>query len=417
MAKRNYIAKYNRVAFSLETAETAINTEQTLDSTLDALNLGSLPLPERRREDDVEEMTGYEERTKLYNLGRTVEWNIESDRMTPAVALLLCGYALGEVDSAAAGGGKKHTITPTSDMDPKTFTAMCYFGKQVYLNRYASLAVNTVSMTFEKDSFVKVSGQCLGTGKVSTDRTRETVEALDKATEILVSTAVLDDDYLNVNEVKAELSTGVWYDVTVTGCSGTAISITAPGDTSTLINYDCTYRTDEAWSTFPSTVVEDTARLRVSDLGVVVGGTWDGTNFKGGRTLSKELKTVSWDLNNNLEVSFTPGAATGDYANDIERGGRDQTVRISRKMYDAIFEQYVEDGDTLGIHLKCEGVEYEDGHKYTVEFIFPAVGLKEVRPGIDGRKLSEDIELLVLEDATYGSVRVIVKNEVASCAA
>ena len=156
--------------------------------------------------------------------------------------------------------------------------------------------------------------------------------------------------------------------------------------------------------------------MRVAQACLHLGGNWDGTAFVGGRQLAADLTSFEYSLQNNLEVKFTP-CAGGSFAGRAFRSGRNQTIKINRKMRDMLLQQYMASNEYLGLHLLCEGAEFDTSHHYTLELIFPRLGILASPIATDGKLVAEAGDLQVLEDATYGSVIARVKNLVSAYAA
>jgi hypothetical protein len=132
--------------------------------------------------------------------------------------------------------------------------------------------------------------------------------------------------------------------------------------------------------------------------------------------VTSEISQIDWDFNNNGSCQFVPGAG-GDYAGRYQRTGRTQKVSISREFREYIMQQHITDNDTFGLYLKAEGALYDGTYKYQAEIIFPKCGVLKSEPGVNNKRLSENVELQVLEDDTYGSVIVQVQNKVDKYAA
>ena len=64
-----------------------------------------------------------------------------------------------------------------------------------------------------------------------------------------------------------------------------------------------------------------------------------------------------------------------------------------------------------------KGDEFDTGHKYTVELVFPQLGVLSAPLSTTNKRVAEAGDLQVLEHATYGSVIARVKNLVATYAA
>ena len=427
MNTRSYMATHDLVAVSAYAKETAINTEQTLDLTVLAA-LGDVINLEYRRESNESEATGKEEPDSIYNLGALANGAFNFEKAQPQHFAFLSAYALGAIASIAAGSGYQHTITPIDgDLDEDrslpSFTAAQRYGKTVLKRRFASMFVDALTATFARDAWCKLTGSLKGTGKKTDNVYEETVNSyIDETTLTLAVNAVegatAGDRLNNVQRIKVELASGVWTDVAfsaVSAATPAAITIVAPGATHTLKNFKVLYIPAESgWMTFPARVNE--TPLRVSEMTLKVGGTWSGTLFEGGRELQAELKSVEWSFNNNLAVEFVPGAG-GSYASRAIRGGRAQKIKLDREFREFIMQQHMEDNDTLGLYILAEGAIYDSPHKYQVEIIFPKVGVLNAPISVDGKRLGEAGDLQVLEDDTYGSVIVKVKNMQATYAA
>ncbi|MBW1777098.1 MAG: hypothetical protein JRJ54_05820 [Deltaproteobacteria bacterium] len=417
---RSFRATQNLMAVSAAAKETAINTPQTLDLSLlvameDVLNI------EQRRENNADELTGKEEPDTVYDLGGMAAGNFTFNKAQPQHFAFLLAYALGSISTAAAGTGYQHTLTPMSgdedaDRSLPSFTAAQRYGQTVLKRRFSSMFVDSFTATFAKDAWVKLTAALKGTGKVDSNIVEETVSALDNATQLtLAANAVQGADAQtrldNVQRIRAYYD-GAWREVTYTAVSAdtpAVITITSLGGGGVQsIDYKVLYiPTEAAWATFPSRVVE--TPLRVAQMTLIMGGTWDGSAFNGGRELSAELSSVEWSYQNGLEIEFVPGA--GDtYAARCFRPARSQTLKLNREFRENILQQHIADNDTFGFYVLAEGAVYDSPHKYQVELIFPKVGVLTSPISVDGKRLAEAGDLAVLQDDTYGSVIAKVKN-------
>ena len=159
--------------------------------------------------------------------------------------------------------------------------------------------------------------------------------------------------------------------------------------------------------TFPARVSE--TPLRVAEMTVKLGGAWSGSAFEGGRELDAEIRSIEWAFNNNMEIEFVPGAGDS-YASRAFRPARTQTIKLDREFREYILQQHIDDNDDFGVYILCEGDIYDTPHKYQVEIIFPKVAVLNAPLNVDGKRVAEAGDLTVLEDDTYGSVIVNVKN-------
>jgi len=408
------------IAVSAGSAETAINTFQTLDLSLLA-DINNIISRTPRRESNKDEATGKEEADTIYDLGKTSALPLSFEKAQPQHFAFLYAYGLGAAAASAAGSGVLHTITPI-DGDLETarsqpsFTAAQRLGKTIVRERYASMFINQVTASFAKDSFCKVSGEAVGTGKFDASVVEESITAADDVTTLTlaangVAGATAAERLDAIHQIKVELASGVWTEVefsAVSSATPAAITITAPAATSGDVTYKVLYApTEETWMTFPARVAE--TPLRVSELTFRIGGKWNGTAFVGGREMGAEINSIEHNLANNGNVEYTPGAG-GSYATRYFRDGREQTLVLDREFRDYILQNYMDTNETFGCRILAEGLEFDTGHKYGVELIFPKLGVLEAPISVNGKRLGEKGDMTVLQDDTYGSIIVKVKN-------
>jgi hypothetical protein len=417
---RSIRANHGIVAVSAYTKETAINTAQTLDLSLLAA-VGDIINTDPRRESNKDEMTGKEEADTIYNLGRTAAVTFNFPKAQPQHFAFLYGFALGVVASSAAGDGYLKTITPISgDLDEArslpSFTAGQRTGKTIGKERYCSMFVNGVTSAFSRDEFVKITGDIVGTGKYDASVVEESISAAENVTSLTLaangvagSTAAERLDA--IHQIRAELASGVWTEVAfsaVSAATPAVITITAPGAGTDVRTFKVLYApTEAAWMSFPARVSE--TPLRVSELTFKIGGKWNGTAILGGRELGAEINSIEHKLMNNGKVEFVPGGG-GAYASQYFRDGREQTLSLDREFRDYIIRNYMDTDETFAASILAEGAEFDTGHKYGVELIFPKLGILKAPVSANGKRLAEKGDLIVLEDGTYGSVIVKVKN-------
>jgi hypothetical protein len=415
---KNFLAVNDLIAVSANLKEAALNTEQTLDTSLlvavsDMLNL------EPRREDNSTELTGKEEPDAIYDLGALSSWSYNFAKAQAQHFALILAYALGLSTPSAWGTGFKHAILPTNSMSNPSLTAAMRLGKTIGKRLFASLFVDTVKASFKKDSWASLTGGMKGTGKYTNSVITEIVNAAYNAASLtLAASGVAGGDAAtrldNVHRIRCVVpATGEWKEVAFTAVSGATpaiITITSPGGVGTMINYEILYSPVEAaWGTFPARVSEPP--LRVTDLVMTLGGKWSGAAFLGGRTLSDEIESIDYNLNNQMQIEYRPGG-TGSYASYALRQGRQQSLALSRQMRDWILQQEIKDNEVLGVYMKATGPEFEAGKNYFVEMIFPRCGVLKAPVSVNSKTLAEAGDIKVMQDDTYGSVIVNVGNKV-----
>lgn len=419
---RNYLANYNLLAVSANNKETALNTERSLDTSLliDRSNILQL---NKRRENNESELTGKEEPDTVYELGSLSEGTLDFPKAQAQHFTFGLAYGLGTVSTASWGTGYRHTITPTSNIDNPTFTAAMRIGKTIFKRRFASNVIDTLTATFEKDAWAKLSLGIKGTGKYTDNVTTESVQANYNATTLTLasnavhgSTAEVRLD--NVHRIRVRVpTTNEWQEVTYTAVSGATpavITINPPGGAATSTTYEVMYvPTEPAWCTFPSRVIEPP--LRTAGLVLVIGGTWNGASFVGGRTLSAEIESAEYSLNNQMLVEFRIGG-NDTYANYILRQGRMQTLKLNREARDFILQRHMIDNEYFGVRINAVGAEFESGKNYSVDLVFPRCNVLKAPLSVNGKVIAEAGDITVLEDDTYGSVRAQVANKVATYA-
>ncbi len=421
---RSHRSTFNLLAVSAALMEVALNNEQPPDTTI-VCDRGDIIDLETRRETNSEDQTGTEEATKIEDLGATSKGSFTFNKAKPGDFAFIYGFGLGNVSTVGAGSGYEHTILPIdgdieSDRSMPSFTAAQRFGKTVLKRLYASMFINSVTSTFEKDSFVKLKADISGTGKYEKTVDEETVTGTKDATTVTLAAngvqgLTASERLGNVQAIRVELETGVWSEVeysAVSDANPAEITITAPSAESDACEYKVLYMpTEPAWATFPARV--DESALKVSEMQLTVGGKWNGTTFEGGRPVNAELSSIEHTLNNNMEISFTAGG-NATYASKAWRDGRDQKLSCNKEFRDNILQQYRDSNETFGLRILVEGAEYSAGNKFTVELIFPLIGVLSAPLSVDGKKMAEAGDLAVLENETYGSVIVKVKNQVSS---
>jgi hypothetical protein len=382
---RNYLANYDQLVVSANLKETALNTEQDLDTSMLVAMATILGL-DPRRESNADELTGKEEPDSVYDLGSLTGGDMNFDKAQAQHFGFGYSFALGVSTPAEWGEGFQHVITPAEGLTLPSFTAAMRIGKTIFKRRFAGMHVDQLTATFAKDSWAKLALALKGTGKNSSNIAKETVEAAYNATSLTLATSGVQgltaaERLDNVHHIRVKVpTTEEWVDVVFTAVSDATpavITIVAPGGVATATDYEIIYSpTAVAWETFPQRVSEPP--LRVTDLIVNLGGKWDGTDLLGGHVLAEEIESIEHVLNNQLLVEFRVGG-TGSYANYAVRQGRMQTIRLNRQARDYILQQKMTDNEYFVVYMKATGAEFEaavveppePAHNYFVEVVFP----------------------------------------------
>lgn len=420
---KNYLANYNLLAVSANSRETALNTFKDLDTSM-LVSMSNILSLVPRREDNADEANGKEEPDTIYDLGNFSDLPLDFEKAQAQHFAFAYAYALCSIASSVWGTGYEHLITPTTSMLSYGFTASQRIGQMIRKMRCASMFMDTVKSTFAKDSWAKLNCGVKGTGKFEDNTYKETVTAAYNATSLtLAANGVQGSDAAtrldNVHQIRVKVpTTEEWVEVVYTAVSAATpavITIVAPGGVATSTSYEILYiPTEPAWCTFPSRVTEPP--LRVTDLVLKLGGKWNGSSFLGGRTMDAELNSVEHNLNNQMVIEYRVGGI-GTYANYAMRKGRVQTLTLNREMREHILQQKIKDNEYFGAYMKATGAEFETGKNYYVEFVFPRCNVLKAPVSVNDKILAEAGDLTVLQDDTYGSLRVKVGNKVATYAA
>ena len=425
---RSWRSTHNLLAVSANNQETAINTVQTLDASM-LVAMSAMANLEPRRESNADELSGNEEPDAIYDLGNLATIPLPFAKAQPQHLAFIFAYALGTVSTAGAGtGGYEHTITPISgDVDAyrsvPSFTAAFRYGETVLKRLFASMFIDNFTATFARDDWIKIEAQAKGTGKITTNITEETLAALDNVTSITLDSngvegATAGARLDNMQRIRVALAAGTWTEVAysaVSAASPAVLTITSAGGGGDSKSYKLLYIPTEAgWMTFPARISE--TPLRVSEVTFKLGGTWDGTDFNGGRELNAEVNSIAWTFNNNLDVTFGLGAG-GAYANRCFRSGRTQVLKLDREFRNYILQNHIDENDDFGVEILSEGAIYDSPHKYQSRIVFPKVGVISAPISVSGKVVAEAGDMLVMEDSTYGSVITKTKNMQATYAA
>lgn len=422
---RSSSAALSLFSLSANNAETDINTFQDIDTSL-ICGMDNILKLDAKRETDTDEANGVEEASKVYHRGNTSSVSLAFEKMMAQHGAMFLAYALGNCVSVAQGAGYEHTITPRDghfdyERDQLGFTGAQKLGG-VVKRRFASLFVDSVDITYSQDQFAKLSAGIKGTGKFETNVTQETVNAAGNSTSLILAAnaafgSTAEERLDAIHQVTVELTSGVKTEVKVTAVSGATpaeLTITDPGGDSTIVKYVVSYVPDEAaWCSLPPTV--DESPLLVCGLNVVVGGTWNGAAFVGGRNVSSQITEVTYSLQNSLSIMSTPGGCI-NYSNKVSRPARKQMIKLNKEMRDYILQLQLENNETFGIELDLIGDDYATEETFQMKTVIPKLGVIDAPISVKDKKLAEAGDLLVLDGGVYPSTTHTVRNQISQYA-
>jgi hypothetical protein len=425
-------ARHNLIAVSANAMESAFGSTHALDTTM-LVDVGDMINIIPRRESNADELTGLEEPDTIYDLGSTAEATFNFNKAQAQHFAFVCGFALGSVATTTSGTIKIHKITPISnDLDSKrsnpSFTAAQRYGLSVVKRLFHGMLIDSFTATFKTDDWVKLTAQIKGCGVSSPVNQVSVIEeevtadgdavSLTLANPVVGATAAERLD--NVQRIRVELVPGRWTEVSfsaVSAATPAVVTISNPGGAGTPFTYKVLYAPGPApaWTTFPARVSE--SPLRVAKAKVYVDGSYNGTAFLEGKTLTTEINSVEWSFNNNMQLEFAVGG-TGYNPSRAFRDGRTQTLKLDREFRTYMMQQKIDNNETFSLEIECTGDYFPDlGGTYSVKIIFPKLGVLKAPITVNGKRLAEAGDLQVLEDSTYGSVIVIVNNQVSAYAA
>lgn len=425
--QRSFRVTHNRACVSLGLKEVEFNSGQTLDASI-FITEGDIPVNEFTREENTDELTGTEEPTRIYYRGRTGSANWTFNKASASQLLLALGFGMGDVTTVAAGTGYQHTIVPLArdESAKSSLPSFSYGYRMSELNdiKYDGCIVDTFTVSFTRGAqaeFVTASAGIKMSGKVTESVAKEVVVAAEDATTFALSYGVhgadADERLLSIHGVEAELTGGYKVPVTVNAVSddtaAAELTIEAAGTESGNINFNTVFTKYDSKITFPALISE--TPFKTSRTSVTIGGTWNGTSFQGGRELLCPLKMVEWTYTNGITLETCFGTEA-EYADRAWKEARTQTLKVDRELRDYIYQSMLTEEEYFGLRLIAEGAVYDDPHKFTFEVIFPRLALKSDAISADGKRLSESMELVVLEDEAYGSVIVNIKCTVPAVA-
>lgn len=414
---RNMFENKNVLCVSSELRQQDINTPVEVDFRID-FEKGNIAQIEPIIEVNDKEVTGYEEATESIYKGNDVAgFNIARYYADPQFLAFCMAYGLSaEIETVSVGAtGKKHTLTPGETVDPHKFTAV-FKKAEIEILRLISLMLDGVEITFAKGEAVKATASVKGTGKFERNWIDEKITAAGNVTELEAASAVKGNATKNVHGVFIRKADGALYALEVSSVSGRRIKFSAgANDGVSDREYRVVYiKNDCAWAdNLPVRINEGI--LKVSDLQVLIGGKFDGSDITGGVAANHEIQSVVYKLNQPLTIDRRPKADGDDSysANYAARNNRDQVITIDRDFKDVIMQARMIGEDYFSLKIKCEAQEFELGINYLFQMIFPRISVRKASQSVDNSIMKETLDLPVYEDPTgaFKSVYVTVVNK------
>jgi len=372
--------------------------------------------------DNSDEVAGREGPSELFPAAVTAEGTLKQTRARPDFCLFTMAYFFGQASSEASGSGAyKHTISPLADPDHPSFTLCRRHGSSVMKERFSHNLIKGFTLKLG-DAWVGMEAEISGGGKRDVNYEKEIVAAASNATQLTLAANAVEGDTAadrleNVRLVRVKPDGGnAWTTVDVSSVSDATpavLTITPPGSTSAVADYEVFYHpSEEAWCTPPATL--DESPLRLVEAKLVLDGHFDGSTVTGGITLGGDMLSCEVRGENEIELVHVPDASGSLYASESWRTARSVGVKLSRRFRDIVRQAQLDANETMSLLLKIEGALIPDGGgaRFGFDIVFPRVGVLDAPVSANEKVLAEEGDLRVLEDPTYGLGRVIGHNTV-----
>jgi len=419
---RDYSSTHNLCAVSTDP-----ETETMPTRNVDLLLLSSMndtPSIIRNRLTNSDEKTGDEEPSRIYETISRFEMPLTFERAQAQHFAFLFFFGLGAIAKEENTGYAVNTMTPLekdyNDRYPlPSFTLKTREGDTVGMTTYSGVFVDELTARFETDSFAKLTAQLKGTGMQSNPLRREEFVVNGNANlEIdLSGKPVLDGKHENIHKVEVYVG-NAWREVSIESLSTNGATLNIYPRAELQEGTDYTYRVYYLENSFasvggniPETPLFETP-LFISDVQVRAGGAWNGVSFEGGHAIDTDLKSLEYNLNNQLrfETGFN---AVGSYANRVYREGRTQTIKMDKNANELLLRAYHDYNEEIGLRIKAEGADIPntESAKYALEMIFPKVGFTSHERSTNDKVNAESLSLTVLKTRWWPSVIVKVTTK------
>lgn len=336
-------------------------------------------------------LTGYVEggsaAERLDNIHIVLCTNPSSYDELATVTAVAFAWAAAAADVGNTGNGTVGSVTAGSDAVPETITLTC---------------TNDAVSGSEVFSVVGSRSGNLGSATVG---------------------VAFTSDYINLTITAGGVDFAVG-DIFTIDPEPSELTITAVGGTGDAVTFKVTYESAgepgdwllEGWANIESLALPTDTPLRVNGLCLKIGGSWDGSTYSGGYSISRPLRSLEWSLDNRMMVEFRSGCDETDpeYANYRARGGRQQTLTLTRDLEDAELQRLTQQNLTFTIEATLTGAEFATGERYQHYLVFPKCKFINAEHDAGDNILGESLEIQVLEHETYGSVYSKVIDTTAS---
>ena len=421
MAK-NFLEQTGRLAVFRDREDPKGTPETTHGVSLDLDGGSGLGL-NRTIEDNHDQITGVEGATEIFYSGHTAAGKLSQKRVKPDFLAFVLAHFFGACTSTSAGASAyRHTITPLAELDHPSFTLLQRRGNSILKERFAGNHIEGFTLELS-ESWASLSAEVKGWGKREVNYTREVIAAPANSTSITLAANAVEgasaaERKENVFRVRAKnVGSEVWTLPGVSAVSGATPAVislgTAVGASSTPIAFQVDYLPKEpGWCVFPGPV--DESPLKLTEAKVVVDAYFNGTGLVGGEVISADVVGFSIAGANNLVIKQAPDGSGSLSAAQSLRGGRQVTIKLAEKLKSTIRQWQLDHADTerLAVALVLQGAEIDPGGaRFGAELIFPCCGILAAPMAAHDKFLSQEGDLIVLDDGTYGGVIIRCYNQ------
>jgi hypothetical protein len=369
---------------------------------------------------DGDTVHGSELPARLYASHREAAGSLSQKTAKPDFMAFVLSYFFGECDSTLVGTtAYEHTISPTQDPSLPSATVIQRRGADIFTERLSGNYIEGFTLELG-DGWVSCSAEVMGTGNREVNYERETISAPANAPSITLASNGVEGDtaaerLANVYRVRAkDVGSEVWEVLEVVSVSEAVPAVItfeqALGQSGTNVDYYVDYiPVEPSWCTIPDAI--DESPLKLVEAKVVVDGYFDGSDLQGGEELKADVLGFSIS-GKNLELRRFPGAS-GPAACAV-RGGRELTVSLTESLRDTVRQYQADHPETehVSVALLIRGAQIDSGGEYFgAEIIFPCCGIIEAPVVVEGRRLAQAGDLVVMDDGQYGGVIIRCYNQ------
>lgn len=170
------------------------------------------------------------------------------------------------------------------------------------------------------------------------------------------------------------------------------------------------------------------AALNGGNSAVYLGSTYSGANDDDLDLTTSDLsatptqiestvRSLEWQFQNNPDEDDLYRLGSELFYGAAERGDRGQKLMLNYDYADHTEIDRLEAQTRVALQFKIRGAAIESGFYYGMNLIFPALQHANTQVVVDKGKLVNQVEMQVLEHATYGSAILVVFNKQATYAA